>query len=126
MDRRRCRAAAGCVFHRRHVAGEFGEAKHRRQARQRLTFGFRSDNLIGPENGGFAGIVRNFNGERLGMAQQAAAYARLCYEDALDWARQRHTFGFRSDSPQAGCGEAIHSEDGRRSKAFDRRPQAQH
>jgi acyl-CoA dehydrogenase len=27
------------------------------------------------------------------MAQQAAAYARLCYEDALDWARQRHTFG---------------------------------
>jgi acyl-CoA dehydrogenase len=50
-------------------------------------------NLIGEENAGFAGIMRNFNGERLGMAQQAAAYARLCYEDALDWARARETFG---------------------------------
>lgn len=52
-----------------------------------------AENLIGPENGGFAGIMRNFNGERLGMAQGAAAYARICYEDALDWARQRETFG---------------------------------
>ena len=52
-----------------------------------------ADNLIGPENGGFAGIMRNFNGERLGMSQQAAAFARICYEDALDWARQRETFG---------------------------------
>lgn len=52
-----------------------------------------AENLIGPENGGFAGIMRNFNGERLGMAQQAAAYSRLCYEDALDWARERETFG---------------------------------
>lgn len=51
------------------------------------------DNLIGPENHGFAGIMRNFNGERLGMAQQAAAFSRLCYEDALDWAQQRETFG---------------------------------
>jgi acyl-CoA dehydrogenase len=51
------------------------------------------DNLIGPENGGFAGIMRNFNGERLGMSQQANAFARICYEDALDWARQRETFG---------------------------------
>ncbi len=52
-----------------------------------------ASNLIGPENQGFGGIMRNFNGERLGMAQQAAAYSRLCYEDALDWARQRETFG---------------------------------
>ena len=52
-----------------------------------------TDNLIGPENGGFAGIMRNFNGERLGMSQQAAAFARICFEDALDWARQRETFG---------------------------------
>jgi acyl-CoA dehydrogenase len=52
-----------------------------------------AENLIGPENGGFMGIMRNFNGERLGMAQQAAAYARLCYEDALDWAQQREVFG---------------------------------
>ena len=52
-----------------------------------------ADNLIGPENGGFMGIMRNFNSERLGMAQQAAAYARICYEDALIWAQQREVFG---------------------------------
>ena len=52
-----------------------------------------ADNLIGPENGGFMGIMRNFNGERLGMAQQAAAYARICYEDALSWAQSREVFG---------------------------------
>ncbi len=51
------------------------------------------ENLIGPENQGFGGIMRNFNGERLGMAQQANAYARVCFEDALDWARERTTFG---------------------------------
>ncbi len=52
-----------------------------------------AENLIGPENGGFTGIMRNFNGERLGMSQQANAFARICFEDALDWARQRETFG---------------------------------
>ena len=52
-----------------------------------------AENLIGPENGGFMGIMRNFNSERLGMAQQAAAYARICYEDALSWAQQREVFG---------------------------------
>ncbi len=52
-----------------------------------------AENLIGPENAGFGAIMRNFNGERLGMAQQAAAYSRVCYEDALDWARTRETFG---------------------------------
>nr|WP_137677308.1 acyl-CoA dehydrogenase family protein [Parerythrobacter lutipelagi] len=52
-----------------------------------------ADNLIGAENAGFGPIMRNFNGERLGMAQQAAAYSRVCYEDALDWARTRETFG---------------------------------
>ncbi len=52
-----------------------------------------AENLIGPENAGFGAIMRNFNGERIGMAQQAAANARLCFEDALDWARERQTFG---------------------------------
>jgi len=51
------------------------------------------DDLIGEENAGFPLIMRNFNSERLGMAQQAAAYARICFEDALDWARMRETFG---------------------------------
>jgi acyl-CoA dehydrogenase len=54
-----------------------------------------ADRLIGPENAGFAGIVANFNGERLGMASGALASARACVEDAVAWARQRKTFGKR-------------------------------
>jgi acyl-CoA dehydrogenase len=53
------------------------------------------ENLIGPENGGFYGIMANFNGERLGMASGALASARVCVEDAVAWARQRKTFGKR-------------------------------
>ncbi|MEQ1929406.1 MAG: acyl-CoA dehydrogenase family protein [Parvularculaceae bacterium] len=52
-----------------------------------------ADNLIGSENSGFAGIVANFNMERLGMAAQAIAFARVCIEDAARWALQRQTFG---------------------------------
>jgi acyl-CoA dehydrogenase len=50
-------------------------------------------NLIGQENAGFAGIVTNFNMERLTMAAQAIAFARVCIEDAAAWARERETFG---------------------------------
>lgn len=53
------------------------------------------ENLIGPENGGFAGIMMNFNGERLGMASGALASARVCVEEAVAWARERRTFGKR-------------------------------
>ncbi len=52
-----------------------------------------SENLIGQENAGFAGIVTNFNMERLSMAAQAIAFARICIEDAANWARDRETFG---------------------------------
>lgn len=52
-------------------------------------------NLIGGENQGFIGIMLNFNGERLGMAASANAYARVCLEDAVKWARERVTFGKR-------------------------------
>jgi acyl-CoA dehydrogenase len=51
------------------------------------------ENLVGPENGGFAGIVANFNMERLSMAAQAIAFARVCIEDAAAWAKERTTFG---------------------------------
>jgi acyl-CoA dehydrogenase len=51
------------------------------------------ENLIGQENAGFAGIVANFNMERLSMAAQAIAFARVCIEDAAIWARERETFG---------------------------------
>ncbi len=52
-----------------------------------------AENLIGAENSGFAGIVANFNGERLGMAAQAIAFARVAIEDAAAWAVSRETFG---------------------------------
>ena len=50
-------------------------------------------NLIGDEHKGFKTFMTNFNGERLGMAAQAVAYAQVCFDEALDWARQRQTFG---------------------------------
>jgi acyl-CoA dehydrogenase len=50
-------------------------------------------NLIGEENQGFRAIMLNFNSERLGLAAQAYGLAKVCYEDALDWARERKTFG---------------------------------
>lgn len=51
------------------------------------------DHLIGDENAGFRMVMENFNGERLLMAAGAAAFAQVCYDEALDWARQRQTFG---------------------------------
>lgn len=53
------------------------------------------ENLIGEEGQGFAGIMYNFNGERIGMATSCVAHARVCFEDALAWARHRETFGKR-------------------------------
>jgi acyl-CoA dehydrogenase len=51
------------------------------------------DHLVGEENSGFRAIMENFNGERLLMSAGAAAFAEVCYQEALDWARQRRTFG---------------------------------
>ncbi len=50
-------------------------------------------NLIGPENRGFLAIMKNFNHERIGMVAGCVGMARRCFDDALDWARQRSTFG---------------------------------
>ncbi|MFY9315022.1 MAG: acyl-CoA dehydrogenase family protein [Burkholderiales bacterium] len=50
-------------------------------------------NLIGEENQGFRAIMHNFNSERLGMAAGAVGFAQTCLDEALDWARQRQTFG---------------------------------
>jgi acyl-CoA dehydrogenase len=51
------------------------------------------EHLIGPENGGFIGIMRNFNSERLGMAMGCCAFARVCLREAGEWAQHRETFG---------------------------------
>ncbi|MDG2301135.1 MAG: acyl-CoA dehydrogenase family protein [Acidimicrobiales bacterium] len=52
-------------------------------------------NLIGEEGTGFSAIVNNFNAERIDMAAQSIAYSRACYAEALDWSRNRETFGKR-------------------------------
>lgn len=51
------------------------------------------NNLIGIENAGFIGIMRNFNRERLGMAMGCCGFARVCLDEAVVWAQQRETFG---------------------------------
>lgn len=53
------------------------------------------DHLIGSENRGFAVIMRNFNDERMAMACGMAGAARVCLEEAVNWARDRKTFGKR-------------------------------
>lgn len=53
------------------------------------------DNLIGEENKGFVVIMTNFNGERMAMAAGMEALGRVCLEEAVNWARERQTFGKR-------------------------------
>jgi acyl-CoA dehydrogenase len=52
-------------------------------------------NLLGEEGSGFKAIVNNFNAERIDMAAQSTAFARVCFDEALSYARERHTFGRR-------------------------------
>lgn len=52
-----------------------------------------AENLIGTENGGFAGIMQNFNYERLGLASQAYGLSLCCLNEAKAYARDRETFG---------------------------------
>lgn len=51
------------------------------------------DHLIGDEGAGFRLIMQNFNSERLLMSAGAIAFAQVCLDEAIDWARQRKTFG---------------------------------
>ncbi|WP_142810776.1 acyl-CoA dehydrogenase family protein [Tepidiphilus olei] len=50
-------------------------------------------NLLGEENRGFRLIMENFNQERIFLAAGCNGFSRVCYEEALNYARQRHTFG---------------------------------
>ena len=52
-----------------------------------------ASNLIGAEGQAFPLIMKNFNGERLTLAASACGAAIACLEDAVDWARERKTFG---------------------------------
>lgn len=48
---------------------------------------------VGEEGAGFRMVMGNFNGERLAMSAMALGFAQACYDEALDWARQRVAFG---------------------------------
>lgn len=48
---------------------------------------------LGTEGAGFRMIMGNFNGERLALSAMALGFAEACHDEALAWARQRHTFG---------------------------------
>ena len=48
---------------------------------------------VGEEHEGFKALMHNFNAERLFMAAQAYAFAQVCLDEALAWARERRTFG---------------------------------
>ena len=50
-------------------------------------------NLVGADNQGFAGIMSNFNNERLSIAAMAVGFAQVCYDEAVTYARERQTFG---------------------------------
>ena len=52
-----------------------------------------ASHLIGAEGSGFKLIMQNFNDERLTMAAGATAFARVCLDEAVAYARERQTFG---------------------------------
>lgn len=51
------------------------------------------ENLVGPENSGFAQIAQAFVTERASLAILAYASAQRCLDLTLDWVRNRETFG---------------------------------
>ena len=51
------------------------------------------ENLIGVENMGFAGIMANFQNERLSLAIMANMTAQLALEESMKWAKEREAFG---------------------------------
>ncbi|KAL4931955.1 acyl-CoA dehydrogenase family protein [Aspergillus undulatus] len=52
-----------------------------------------ADHLVGEENKGFPLIMSNFNPERLSLAAASLRLARVCAEDAFNYAIKRETFG---------------------------------
>lgn len=52
-------------------------------------------NLVGTEGKGFKYTMINFNHERFVLTVQMLRFARICFEDAVSFARRRKTFGKR-------------------------------
>ncbi|MEM6534415.1 MAG: acyl-CoA dehydrogenase family protein [Pseudomonadota bacterium] len=57
-------------------------------------------NLMGEENTGFIAIMNNFNYERLGMIAVMLGMMKACFNEAVEWAQQRETFGEKLISHQ--------------------------
>jgi acyl-CoA dehydrogenase len=51
------------------------------------------ENLVGPENSGFAQIAQAFVSERAALAAQAYSSAQRCLDLTVAWTRDRSTFG---------------------------------
>ncbi|MFT4571962.1 MAG: acyl-CoA dehydrogenase [Hyphomicrobiaceae bacterium] len=49
--------------------------------------------MLGEENKGFLSIMGNFNHERIGLIAQALGTAKICLEESIAYAKERHTFG---------------------------------
>jgi alkylation response protein AidB-like acyl-CoA dehydrogenase len=49
--------------------------------------------LVGSEGGGFKYVMSNFNHERLWIVFQTIRSARICLQDAFEWAIKREAFG---------------------------------
>ena len=50
-------------------------------------------NLMGEENKGFLSIMHNFNHERLGLAAGMLGMMKTLFDESVEWAQQRETFG---------------------------------
>jgi acyl-CoA dehydrogenase len=50
-------------------------------------------NRVGVENKGFKTFMNNFNTERRFMSALACGFAEVCLKEAVDWTRQRVSFG---------------------------------
>lgn len=66
-----------------------------------------ADNLIGVENAGFAAIMHNFNGERMGLAAQAYGLALCCLNESITYAKERKTFGKPLITNQVICHKLV-------------------
>jgi acyl-CoA dehydrogenase len=54
-----------------------------------------TENLVGAENSGFLQLAEHFLSERVALAAQAYSHAQRCLDLAVDWTRNRETFGKR-------------------------------
>lgn len=52
-----------------------------------------ASNLVGTENSGFFQLAEHFLSERVALAAQAYSHAQRCLDLAVEWTRNRETFG---------------------------------